>query len=95
MKKENEPGAYAELVAKVKKEFADRPLTGDEVQHEIAKRWAAINKRDFDDTAPPATYTPPTSTTAPTAKGFNEPGEGVKVPTPEEGGADDLLAEGS
>lgn len=66
MDPENKAATYKKLVAEVKAEMAKKPHTGDETQHEIAKRWAKANDRPFDAEPPvPAVKTP--TTTAPIA----------------------------
>jgi len=69
-----ESGRYANVVAKVKATFAelDRPYAGDEVTHEIAKRWAKEQGRTFDEPAPETADAVPVTTTAPTAIGMPE-----------------------
>jgi hypothetical protein len=78
-------GAYAEIVAQVKEEFSDalepRHHTGDEVSYEIAKRWAKRNKRKVEGDKPLTPAEVPRSTDAPTAPGFEEPGNiGARKP---------------
>jgi len=51
-KDNGEYAAYAKIVAAVKAKAAKTKMTGDQVSHEIAKRWARYQNRKFDCPAP-------------------------------------------
>lgn len=81
---QSEQDQYKAIVAEVKADFAklNRKYAGDEVQHEIAKRWAKAKGRPFNEPAPPTPDGVPFSAVAPTAPGHPNADQGKRLKTP-------------
>lgn len=97
---EHEYGEYAKIVEQVKTAFAkkSRAYAGDEVSHEIAKRWAKHCGRKPESGKPATPAEVPASTEAPTAEPVatgssaveeRKLGQAMRINLPDTGEAED------